>query len=412
LTVVDSAGYGLQGLSVTFTAPAFGASGTFSNGTNTITLTTGANGVASAVFKSNATLGSYGVTAASSGLNSVSFPMSNHGPLTKLTANASSSNQWAEISTPFLTPLVVTATDAAGNVVSGVSVTFTAPTSGPSGTFSNNATKITLVTDGAGVVAPSFTANAIPSPKPGSSGGEYFVGASAAGASGTGFALNNVGKPASIVLSYGGGAVTQINQAVRLAVQVVDSEPFGVPGATVTFTAPTSGPTGLFSNGTNTLTMTCDHGGSCQTILTANGTIGSWNITVSSPGVSSISYPVKNVGHPASMATNAGTTPQSTKVSTSFPVGFGVTIKDAYGNPVPGVGVTFTAPAFGPSGTFSNGTNRIGPDPGTTNFNLITDGNGVVSGIPFTANATTGGPYIVTATSGGLTVNFSLTNHP
>jgi hypothetical protein len=393
---------------VTFTAPAFGASGTFSNGTNTITLATGANGVASAAFKSNATLGSYGVTAASSGLNSVSFPMSNHGPLTKVTANASSRWQWAEISTPFPTPLVVKATDAAGNAVSGVSVTFTAPTSGPSGTFSNNATKITLVTDGAGVAAPSFTANAIPSPKPGSLGGAYFVDVSA-GALGDDFPLNNVGKPASIVLSVG-GAVAQINQAARLTVQVVDSEPFGVPGATVTFIAPTSGPTGLFSNGTNTLTMTCDNGGSCQPILTANGTLGSWNITVSSPGVPSISYPVKNIGHPALMTTNAGTTPQSTKVSTSFPVGFGVTIKDAYGNPVPGVGMTFTAPAFGPSGTFSNGTNRIGADSGITN--LITDGNGVVSGIPFTANATTGGPYIVTATGGGLSVNFSLTNHP
>jgi hypothetical protein len=65
--------------------------------------------------------------------------------------------------------------------------------------------------------------------------------------------------------------------------------------------------------------------------------------------------------------------------------------------------VTFTAPATGASGTFANGTNT---ETDTTNA------SGVASSTTFTANATIGGPYIVTATvSGGTTTeDFSLTN--
>jgi hypothetical protein len=64
--------------------------------------------------------------------------------------------------------------------------------------------------------------------------------------------------------------------------------------------------------------------------------------------------------------------------------------------------VTFTAPASGASGTFTNGT-RI--------TQATTDSNGVATATTFTANATAGGPYNVVASATGLTnVNFALTN--
>src|SRR5439155_20848242 len=97
------------------------------------------------------------------------------------------------------------------------------------------------------------------------------------------------------------------------------------------------------------------------------------------------------------MTANAGTTPQLSRVSTAFAVPLGVTVRDAGNNPLSGVNVTFTAPGSGASGIFSNSTATI---------TVATNASGVASA-PFTANATTGGPYNVAATSPGLTtINF------
>jgi glucose/arabinose dehydrogenase len=68
--------------------------------------------------------------------------------------------QSAIIGATFATQLQATVRDSAGNPVSGVSVTFTAPASGASGTFPGNATSATVTTNSSGVaVAPQFTAN-------------------------------------------------------------------------------------------------------------------------------------------------------------------------------------------------------------------------------------------------------------
>src|SRR5262249_42623545 len=64
VTVTDQYGNPVGGAGVTLTAPAGGASGTFSNGKASITVTTSASGVASATFTANTTTGGYGVTAA------------------------------------------------------------------------------------------------------------------------------------------------------------------------------------------------------------------------------------------------------------------------------------------------------------------------------------------------------------
>jgi hypothetical protein len=107
-------------------------------------------------------------------------------------------------------------------------------------------------------------------------------------------------------------------------------------------------------------------------------------------------------GAPASMTVNAGTTPQLATVSTAFATPLSVTVLDAFGNAVPNVSVTFTAPGAGASGTFSNTTATI-----TVN----TDATGVANGGTFTANATfSDTAYSVTAVGGGLNTSFSLTN--
>jgi hypothetical protein len=83
-----------------------------------------------------------------------------------------------------------------------------------------------------------------------------------------------------------------------------------------------------------------------------------------------------------------------------FGTDLSVTVTDAAGNPVPGVSVTFIAPASGASGTFSNGMNTIA---------VTTDSSGIATAGTFTANPTMG-PYTVTAAAAGQSADFSLTN--
>jgi hypothetical protein len=94
-------------------------------------------------------------------------------------------------------------------------------------------------------------------------------------------------------------------------------------------------------------------------------------------------------------------TPQSAAINTPFATPLVATVTDLKNNPVAGVMVTFTAPASGPSGNFAGGVNAS-----------TTNANGKATSAAFTANATLGGPYFVTASvaAAGISTSFSLTN--
>ena len=146
-------------------------------------------------------------------------------------------------------------------------------------------------------------------------------------------------------------------------------------------------------NGTKTFSVTLKTAGdrtitATDTPNTAiNGTSGT--ITVSA-------------GAAASITSDPATTPQSAQVTTAFAVQLKAIVKDAFGNLLSGVGVTFTAPGSGASGSFAGGVTTA-----------TTNASGVATAPVFTANATVGG-YNVTAnlTSGplGTAATFSLTN--
>lgn len=81
--------------------------------------------------------------------------------------------QSALISSPFATPFQAEVLDALNNPVPGVAVTFSAPASGPAGTFANGTSTATTITGLSGVASsPTFTANGV--------AGSYLVAASAA----------------------------------------------------------------------------------------------------------------------------------------------------------------------------------------------------------------------------------------
>ena len=116
-------------------------------------------------------------------------------PPTVSIAATSGSGQATTVGTAFAAPLVATVTTG-GTSTAGVTVTFTAPASGASGTFSGGTASETKTTDSNGVATSStFTAN--------TTAGAYSVTASATGAtSSANFNLTNNGTPALAAGNY------------------------------------------------------------------------------------------------------------------------------------------------------------------------------------------------------------------
>ena len=195
---VASGGTPANGATVTFTAPATGASGTFNTGT-TATAMTNASGVATApALTASSQAGVYSVTASVTGAaTAASFSLTNNaGPAAAITASAGTS-QSTKVSTAFATALQVAVKDSFSNPVNAATVTFTAPATGASGTFSTGTTA-TAMTNASGVAtAPTLTAN--------SQTGGYSVTASVTGAAtAASFSLtNSAGSAASITASAG-----------------------------------------------------------------------------------------------------------------------------------------------------------------------------------------------------------------
>ena len=400
-TVTDAGNNPVVGASVTFTAPATGASGTFSNGTATISVATDSNGMATEAFTANTVAGGPYTVTAKTGTLTANFSLTNNpGPASSIAATAGGS-QSATVNTAFTTALQAKVTDASNNPLSGVQVTFTAPGSGASGTFSNGTATIMVATASTGLASAPFTANGTP-------GGPYLVTASAAGVTPTvSFSLtNNALPPANIAVTGGTPQNIMIGTAFTTSLQatVTDAGNNPVVGASVTFTAPATGASGTFSNGTATISVATDSNGMATEAFTANTVAGGpYTVTAKTGTLAAANFSLTNNPGPASnIAATAGGS-QSATVNTAFTTALQATVTDASNNPLSGVQVTFTAPASGASGTFSNGTATI---------TIATGTNGVASA-PFTANATAGGPYTVTAVAAGVTptASFSLTNN-
>jgi hypothetical protein len=138
--VTDATGYPANGVNVTFTAPATGTSGTFVGGTNTITVMTGLNGIASATFQAGLSDGTVSITAAAAGVS---------GTVTFTEIISGNISPTLKLSVP------------AGSITYGQTVTVT-PTLSPSTSGSNSATgTVTLSSNGA-VVGHSTVTGGVP----------------------------------------------------------------------------------------------------------------------------------------------------------------------------------------------------------------------------------------------------------
>jgi protocatechuate 3,4-dioxygenase beta subunit len=121
----------------------------------------------------------------------------------------------------------------------------------------------------------------------------------------------------------------------------------GAAGVAVTFTAPSSGASGVFSaSGTNTVTVGADSAGAVGApTFTANEIAGSYTVTASSR-YGSVSFALTNTaaGMPARIVA-ISPVKQTATVAGRYRQTLAVKVLDGDGNPVAGAGVTFTLTA-------------------------------------------------------------------
>ncbi len=217
-------------------------------------------------------------------------------------------------------------------------------------------------------------------------------------------AQNPAGVPATITVSSGNNQSTTVGTAVanQLTATVDDSLGNPVGGASVTFTVhPSLGAGATFAGGATSATVNTDGSGlAVAPALTATDTAGSFTVTALLTGYSTFTtFDLTNLAGAASTLTVSGGDGQVQLSGRWFSQDLKVTLSDAFGNPVSGQTVTFTAPGSGASATFANGVSTA-----TT----LQDGTAEVQVM---AGSQTG-PYQVTAQAQGVsgTLSLDLTN--
>lgn len=271
VTVGSSASEPVQGGVVVFSGPGSGAS---TNPTS-VTTTVDASGVAGTAVMANYAGGSYDVIA-SMGPQSVTFHLTNSGSCSLVVSDGD--NQGTYVTTAFGKALAVTLKDGAGRAMPGVLVTFTAPSAGAS----TNPAIFTATTDSKGVASATATANS-------TAGGPYDAVGSIPGVQTT-FRLTNLGVTLALVAGDNQSVGGYLVFPVPLQVRVTGSAGKAVPGAVVTFSAPSAG-----ASITQTLlTATCDGSGTAAANVTANFTQGAYEV-VASIGDPSVTFHLTNL---------------------------------------------------------------------------------------------------------------------
>src|SRR5206468_190700 len=118
--------------------------------------------------------------------------------------------------------------------------------------------------------------------------GSYSVAIAAAGLGANATLTNRVGPPASLVVTGGDAQTATVGTdfAAPLAAKVTDASSNPVPNTTVTFTAPTSGPSLTFAGGTTIATATTDATGTATApAMTANASAGTYSVDLSAAGL-------------------------------------------------------------------------------------------------------------------------------
>jgi adhesin/invasin len=295
-------------------------------------------------------------------------------------------------SATFGQPLQATVRDGYGNPATGVSVTFTAPSSGASGTF-GGATSATVKTDAAGHASTTITAN--------SAAGRFAVSAGAVAITGSAaFTLTNLAAPTTVLAFTRQPSDTVSGQPIpSVAVQIQDSAGNPVSQAGVAVILSLDSGSGILSGTLAQLTDSSGKAAFSDLHIDASGLKQIRATSAAQTPAVSAPFTIA-VGPPAVIVPLSGA-PQAAIALQQFAAPLEAQVRDAAGNLVSGATLTFAAPASGPSATLA------GPPMATT------DANGIAFSPELTANDLAGDyPVTVTVPGSSASATFALTNLP
>lgn len=288
VTARDSANNTVPGISVTFTAPASGANGTFSGGVATATASsTDAAGVATApVFKASTTAGTYNVVA-SYGTRTINLPCTNIPGAPASLDMALQPPSTAQAGQAMSPPPALSIKDSFGNVcTNNSSLQVTASRSGGSGTLKGT---LTATASAGSLVFSDLKHEWAGTISLGFNGGSLSRTSSNV--------VITAGAAASIASSAGSGQTAAPGAAFPTALEATVRDAFNnlVPSANVTFTAPGSGASAKL-NGAASQVVATDSNGKASIPAVANGIPGTYSVTAATAGTPGTSFALKNEG--------------------------------------------------------------------------------------------------------------------
>jgi len=295
--VTDANGGPVQGANVTFAIlpGSTGATANFVGGQPSAT--TNSNGVAtSPPFIANAVPGRFSATASTAGVSTfATYTLDNHATTTTL-RTTSTRDPSATVDSRYRSSLQARLLDATGQPIEGATVTFAiaAADNGAAANFLGGSGQATALTDANGLAtAPPLVANR--------TAGSFTATATALGAQPGRYTLENLAAaPTSIVAGAANGESTTVGTRfpIPLAVTVTDKNGNPVAGATITFTAPKKGASGLLTiprgdhrakktrvrTGRTAQVRTNSKGIAIAPPFTANATVGGYAVTATVEG--------------------------------------------------------------------------------------------------------------------------------
>jgi len=283
--VTDAAGNPVAGTGLTFVFASF-PSGATGQSINSIGGTSDVNGQVSVLLTLGSKTGVYSVVAFSGSL--VGSPLqvtaiAKPGPPTTM-AMTSGNNQTGVINSTLANGFVLTVTDAGGNPVPGVILTFGFGSAPPlaSGQGLDVQTTATNAKGQAGAIF-----------KLGSKVGVYTVTATSIGLSGSPVAFSataTVGAASAIAITSGNNQAGLLATAISspLGITVADSGGNPVPGVSVTFVI-AGIPAGAVGQSLTIATVATDQNGQASTLLTLGNKAGTYSVTAAAAGLSGAS---------------------------------------------------------------------------------------------------------------------------
>jgi hypothetical protein len=238
VTLLDAQGNRVPGATVSFGAPASGASAVLSQAT----AVTGAEGEATVTVQANSTAGRYAVTASVSGI-AAAFNLANLASDPYLLEATLGASQRAEVGTAYALPLEATLRTSSGTVVGGASLSFSVYSLDGSSVALGSASS---TTDSSGKAQTSATANEV-------TGSLEVLGWSEGASEPASFALLNAPRTTTTTLT-----VTPMSSrpGTSLSVTITVTARGGVPSGTVRlWRGAVPWNMGTLSNGVHTMTV-------------------------------------------------------------------------------------------------------------------------------------------------------------